>query len=157
MCIRDRTYGGPAKFTYGTSPSVTLSGNLSCATAAGHAIATLGVGKYTIDGSSCLGLTAPDGYAIIYGGASDGFVVSAAALTVTASSGTFTYGSAPPVITPGYSGFENGDGPASLTIAPSCSTTASITGFRPELRMRFAMPMASHSARSTSVRELISP
>jgi uncharacterized repeat protein (TIGR01451 family) len=118
------TYGGPAKFTYGTSPSVTLSGNLSCATAAGHAIATLGVGKYTIDGSSCLGLTAPDGYAIIYGGASDGFVVSAAALTVTASSGTFTYGSAPPVITPGYSGFENGDGPASLTIAPSCSTTA---------------------------------
>jgi uncharacterized repeat protein (TIGR01451 family) len=35
-----------------------------------------------------------------------------------------TYGSTPPVITPGYAGFVNGDGPGSLATAPTCSTTA---------------------------------
>jgi uncharacterized repeat protein (TIGR01451 family) len=118
------TYGGAATLTYGASPSATLNGTLACTTAGGHAIATLDVGYYTVDGSNCTGLTAPEGDTITYGGASDGFVVGTAALTITASSGSYTYGSAPPVITPGYAGLEDGDGAASITSAPMCSTTA---------------------------------
>jgi hypothetical protein len=48
----------------------------------------------------------------------------AGTLTITASNGTMTYGGIVPSITPGYSGFVNGDTPASLTTQPSCSTTA---------------------------------
>ncbi|MGD1012752.1 MAG: Ig-like domain repeat protein, partial [Acidimicrobiales bacterium] len=40
--------------------------------------------------------------------------VGPASLTITASSGSSTYGSAPPAITAGYSGFVNGDTSASL-------------------------------------------
>jgi len=43
-------------------------------------------------------------------------------LTVTASNGSQNYGDAnPPAITPSYSGFVNGDGPSSLTSAPTCT------------------------------------
>ena len=41
--------------------------------------------------------------------------ITPGALTITASSGTFTYGGTVPTITPGYSGFVNGDTAASLT------------------------------------------
>ena len=47
-----------------------------------------------------------------------------APLVITASSGSMTYGGTAPTITPGYSGFVNGDTPASLTTPPTCSTTA---------------------------------
>ena len=50
--------------------------------------------------------------------------VNPAPLVVTASSGTMTYGGSPPVITPSYSGFVNGDGAASLTHPPTCTTAA---------------------------------
>lgn len=53
--------------------------------------------------------------------------VSPAPLTITASSPTMTYGGKSPVITPAYSGFTAGDGPASLTSQPTCSTTATST------------------------------
>ncbi len=49
--------------------------------------------------------------------------VDPAALTVTASSGSMTYGAAPPVITALYTGFVNGDSATSLTTPPTCSTT----------------------------------
>src|SRR5271157_2429407 len=47
-----------------------------------------------------------------------------APLVITASSGSMTYGGTAPIITPGYSGFVNGDTAASLTTPPTCSTTA---------------------------------
>ena len=50
--------------------------------------------------------------------------VGLAPLTITASSGSFTYGAPVPTITPSYSGFVNGDTAASLTTPPVCSTTA---------------------------------
>ncbi len=50
--------------------------------------------------------------------------VNQAPLVVTASSGSTTYGSGPPTITPSYSGFVNGDDSTSLTTLPTCSTTA---------------------------------
>jgi hypothetical protein len=50
--------------------------------------------------------------------------VTAAPLTVTASSPIVVYGSAVPTITPGYGGFVNGETSASLTTIPTCSTAA---------------------------------
>ncbi|MFZ2056504.1 MAG: Ig-like domain repeat protein, partial [Acidimicrobiales bacterium] len=50
--------------------------------------------------------------------------VGPAFLTITASSGPMTYGGAVPSVTAGYSGFQNGDGPASLNTGPTCSTKA---------------------------------
>jgi len=47
-----------------------------------------------------------------------------APLVITASSASMTYGGTAPAITPSYSGFVNGDTPASLTTVPTCSTTA---------------------------------
>lgn len=52
---------------------------------------------------------------------------TAAALTITASSATIRLGDAIPAITPSYAGFVNGDTAASLTTAPACSTTATIS------------------------------
>jgi len=49
---------------------------------------------------------------------------SAAAVVITASSGTMTYGGAAPAVTPLYSAFAGSDSAASLTAAPTCVTTA---------------------------------
>ena len=53
--------------------------------------------------------------------------VHQAALTVTASSTTVSYGTAVPAITPTYSGWANGNTASSLTTAPTCSTTYTTT------------------------------
>jgi hypothetical protein len=50
--------------------------------------------------------------------------VTLPSLTITASSATMAQGAAVPTITATYSGFVNGDHASSLTVAPSCSTTA---------------------------------
>jgi hypothetical protein len=53
------------------------------------------------------------------------FTVTPPPLVITASSGTLTYGGPVPTITPSYSGFVNGDTPATaLTTPPTCGTTA---------------------------------
>jgi len=51
--------------------------------------------------------------------------VGPAHLVIQASSTSMIYGSAVPTSTPNYSGFVNGDTPASLTTPPVCTTTAS--------------------------------
>ena len=76
------------------------------------------VGTY---GSSCSGAV-DSNYTITY--APGAVVVGAASLVITASSGSMTYGGSVPGVTPSYSGFVNGDTAASLTTAPTCSTTA---------------------------------
>ncbi len=53
--------------------------------------------------------------------------VKQAALTVTASSSTVTYGAAVPMITPTYSGFVNGQTSSVLTTQPTCTTTYTTT------------------------------
>jgi Legume lectin domain/Chitobiase/beta-hexosaminidase C-terminal domain/MBG domain (YGX type)/Right handed beta helix region len=53
--------------------------------------------------------------------------VSKAPLTITASSPTVGFGDALPVITPSYSGFVNGDSSASLSTAPICTTSYTLT------------------------------
>jgi hypothetical protein len=50
--------------------------------------------------------------------------IGQAALTITATDESMTYGGTVPALTVTYSGFVNGDGPSSLTTAPVISTTA---------------------------------
>jgi hypothetical protein len=129
-----QTYGGspsfrgtdkaPAGITVDTSglkcttvgSSTTIAPNLPVAT-----------GPYTLLGSSCSGatLSGTDAatYAIAYTSAPNDFTVTPAVLTVTASSGTMTYGSPVPSITAAYTGFVNGQTSSALTSRPSCSTT----------------------------------
>jgi hypothetical protein len=120
-----QTYGGGGKafsitgysgFEGGDGPGV-VTGSLSCSTSvtAGDA-----AGTYHGSISSCGGLSAA-GYEISY--LDGGFTVTPAALTITASSPTMTYGGAVPAITPGYSGLVNGD--SAPATAPTCFTTAS--------------------------------
>jgi hypothetical protein len=118
------TYGGTPSFhiagysgfAAGDSSS-SLSGSLGgCATSAGAA-----AGSFSGTISGCGGLSDPN-YAISY--ADDGFTVNPAALQITASSATMTYGAAAPAVTASYSGLVHGDSPSSLTIGPSCTTTA---------------------------------
>ena len=54
--------------------------------------------------------------------------VNPADLTITASSSTMAYGGIVPVITASYTGFVNGDSSSSLTVAPTCTTTATRSG-----------------------------
>ncbi|MGH9106990.1 MAG: MBG domain-containing protein, partial [Acidimicrobiales bacterium] len=130
-----QTYGpSSAQFTYapGSVPSgVSITGTLDCSSVnGGTAIEpTLAADTYTVDGSSCQGLslTGADaaGYTIIYTGASDGFTIYPAPLAVIAPSATMTYGgTVPDLSTPSYSGFVNQDTSASLTTQPICTTTA---------------------------------
>ena len=76
--------------------------------------------------ATCTGASGPN-YAMSY--VAGATTINRATLTVTASNASMTYGAAPPTIIPGYSGFVNGDSPASLTTTPTCSTTA--TGASP--------------------------
>jgi RHS repeat-associated protein/uncharacterized repeat protein (TIGR01451 family) len=116
------TYGGTVPtitpsysgWVGGDGPSVLTTAPV-CTTTATSAS---GVGTYK---TSCSGAIAPN-YTFVY---VDGTVsVKAAPVIVTASSGAMAYGGAPPAITPGYSGWVGADGPAVLTRAPACSTTA---------------------------------
>jgi hypothetical protein len=106
---------GYSGFQNGQGPSV-LSGTLHCTAAV---TPSTPVGTYPSGLIACSGLSATN-YSIAY--VDSGFTVAAASLTVTASSGTMTYGGTPPAITASYSGLENGaTAPAT---APTCSTTA---------------------------------
>jgi hypothetical protein len=98
--------------------------NLSCTTAGGSALSSLSATTYTLDGSSCSGITPPANYKIKYVGAAAGFSVNPVALTVTASNAAMIFGGVVPSISATDSGFVNGDTSGSLTTQPTCSTTA---------------------------------
>ena len=83
--------------------------------------ATVGGSPYSVVPSGAVGIGLGN-YTISY--VNGNLTVIAAALTITASSGTMTYGGTPPSITASYSGFVNGDGPGSLTTPPTCSSGA---------------------------------
>ncbi len=61
---------------------------------------------------------------IITSGGSGMLVIATAPLTITANNQNMVYGGALPAFTAGYSGFVGGDSAASLTTAPTCTTTA---------------------------------
>ena len=119
--------------TYGTVPTITASysGLVAFDTPASlltppvcttTAVATANVGS-TFP-TSCGGAVDPN-YTITY--APSSLAVVPAALTITAASPSMTYGGTLPSITPLYSGFQNGDTAASLTRAPTCTTTGLAT------------------------------
>ncbi|RKR04803.1 gliding motility-associated-like protein [Flavobacterium sp. 90] len=76
------------------------------------------VGSYPITASGAVS----SNYTFAYVAGS--LTVTAATLTVTADNQTKVYGAVNPVLTVTYSGFANGDTVASLTTAPSITTTA---------------------------------
>ena len=67
--------------------------SLSCSTAGGTRLASLGAGNYALDGSSCSGSAGGD-YSLGFSGVTDGFVVNPEPVTVNVS-GSQTYGGSP--------------------------------------------------------------
>ncbi len=138
-------FTAPTTFTYGASfsPSATTSSSLAVSfsidassTAGSCSLAhTSGLVRFTGTGTCVVDadqagtanyLSAPT--------VSHAITVTAAPLTVTASSATVRYGAAAPAVTPIYTGFVGGDSASSLTTAPACSSTAtrsSPVGTRP--------------------------
>ncbi len=121
-----QTYGGTDQsfsavgysgFVDGDGPSAVTGSLTGCTTSVG-ADAPAGTDHLTI--SDCTGLSAP-GYVIEY--VDDGFTVTPAPLTITASDGSMTYGGAAPAITAQYSGLTAGD--TAPATAPLCLTAAS--------------------------------
>ncbi len=117
--------------TYGTVPVITpgyagfVNGDTAASLTTAPTCSTTDVVSSTVAGSpyvsTCSGAADPN-YTITYSPGS--VTVNRAPLTVSAFSGPMTYGGTVPTITPGYSGFENGDTAASLTTPATCSTTA---------------------------------
>lgn len=116
--------------TYGSAPPAitasysgfvngdTASSLTTAPTCSTTATSTSNVGSYP---SSCSG-AASSNYTISY---AVGVVwITRAALAITASSGSFAYGSAVPTVTPHYTGFRNGDTAASLSTQPTCTSAA---------------------------------
>jgi len=116
------TYGGaiPAlTVTYsGFVNGDTQASLTTAATASTTATAASPAGSYTITPSGAV----DNNYAITY--VNGTLTIGQAALTITADNQSSTYGGAIPALTVTYSGFVNGDTQASLTTAPTASTTA---------------------------------
>jgi hypothetical protein len=89
-----------------TAPTVTTTG-----------LATSPAGSYPITASGA----ADANYTISY--VPGALTVNPVGLTITANNQSKAYGAALPVLTVGYSGFVNGDTAASLTTAPTVTTT----------------------------------
>jgi hypothetical protein len=85
--------------------------------------ATTPAGTHT-GATSCSGAAAAN-YDISY--VAGTLIVGRAPLVVTASDGSMTYGGSAPLVTPGYAGFVNGEGPAALDEAPTCGGGSATT------------------------------
>jgi len=113
--------------TYGqTLQASTLTGG-SASTAGGFAWTALSTVPAAGNLSYSVTFTPTDGinYTTVTGMVS--VAVAKATLTVTASSTTVAVGAAIPTITPSYSGYQNGDTAAVVTVTPTCSTTYATT------------------------------
>ena len=119
------TYGGaiPAlTATYGGFVNGDNAASLTTApTLTTTATAASPAGAYPITTSGAV----DNNYTITY--VAGTLTIGKAALTITADNQSSTYGSAIPALTATYSGFVNGDNAASLTTAPTITTTATIS------------------------------
>jgi uncharacterized protein YaiE (UPF0345 family) len=130
------TWATPAPITYGTALSATqLNATASFVNGLGQTVPVPGTFTYTPAagavlpaGTQSLSLTfAPaDSTDFNSNGAGTSLVVNKASLVATADNQTKAYGAANAALTISYTGFVNGDSPASLT-APAASTTAAST------------------------------
>ncbi len=123
-----QTYGShSATLTYTTTPpDVAVTGTLRCTkVSTGATISpTLKAQAYTVDGTSCSGLSTTANYSLSYVGASGGFSVSKSHLTVTATSATRPYGAGNPAFSYKVSGFANTETTSVVSGSASCTTTA---------------------------------
>lgn len=111
--------GNPVLFTVdssGTAGACAVSGTN------GSTVTYTGAGTCVIDANQGAG----NGYAAA-DQVQQSITIAPVPLTITASSATMLYGAVVPTITPSFSGFVNGDTPASLTTQPTCGTTATST------------------------------
>ncbi len=128
---KNMTYGGTVP-TLDTSYSGFINGDTSSVVSGLTCDATDGsgnpvssatpAGSYAI---TCSGASAAN-YAISYMAGT--LTIDPAPLKITASSPTVVYNGTVPAITPSYSGFVAGDSAASLSAAPTCTSTAPASG-----------------------------
>ncbi len=122
------TYGGSlALSTSGGSGTGAVSYTVSSGTATGCSISTTSGSPVltTTSAGTCI-VTATKAGDASYQAQSTGATTvdfAQAPLTITPQSTSTTYGYPSPTISPAYSGFVNGDTPAVLTKAPTCTTT----------------------------------
>ncbi len=129
-------WSSPAAITYGTALSATQLDATATTTTGSATTNVPGTFTYTPAAGSVLSagnhvlsvsFAPSDASDFTAASATTTVVVNVAPLTVTASSGTSTYGQSPPAITASYAGFVNGDTTSSLSAPATCSTTASST------------------------------
>jgi probable HAF family extracellular repeat protein len=134
---------GAPGVTYGTAASATISASGAGGTVTGNvtlsvdggapASASLSNGSATFNlgflgaGSHSLSANYPAQGSFLSSTASGTVTVNPAPLIITASSGSLVYGGPALFVTPSYNAFVNGDAAASLTTAPTCTTTATST------------------------------
>jgi hypothetical protein len=119
-----KTYGHSLTFAgteFTTSGLVAGDSVTSVTLASAGAAQSAAVQDYSIVPSAAVG-SGLNNYIITY--ANGQLAVTKAPLTVTAVSATILPGQAVPALTASFSGFVNGDSPASLETAPELSTTA---------------------------------
>ena len=117
-----KTYG-TANPTLSVTYSGFVNGNTQSVFTTQPTIATAAtvsspIGTYPITASGA----AAANYTITY--VQGTLTVSPGSLTITANNQTQVYGSPTPTLTLSYAGFVNGDGPSSITTAPTVTTTA---------------------------------
>jgi hypothetical protein len=127
------TYGGTPAFSFTDSAPHGVTGTVSCTSTSDVPAlsidAALPQGTYTIDGSTCTGLTAPTNYVVAYAGGS--YLVTKAQVPVTVT-GSKTYGSNTAVFT----GTPSGTLPSGVTYSQSglaCTTVGVGTSIDPTL------------------------
>jgi gliding motility-associated-like protein len=122
--IPDKTYGS-ADFVPGATS--TNTGTSVTYTSSNTAVATIVSGNIHIVGAGTTTITASQGAGSGYDAAADQqqtLTVNPATLAITVDAQTKVYGTTNPALTASYSGFVNGDTPASLTTPVTLMTTA---------------------------------
>ena len=120
-----QTYGTAANLSkdLGTTISTGVNGQtLGIAYSSSGDTSSAHVATYAITGTLSNGTGQASDYAVTLKNGT--LTVNPAALTITANNQSKAYDQVNPTLTVGYSGFVSGDTPASLTTAPSISTTA---------------------------------
>jgi FtsP/CotA-like multicopper oxidase with cupredoxin domain len=127
---------GLVTLTVSAVPSGTPTGNVTLSVDGGAAISqalTAGVSTFTITAPNAGNHTLLANYAAQNGflasTATGTLTVNPAALTIspTPNPATMTFGGTVPALTPSYTGFITGQGPANLTGTATCSTNATAT------------------------------
>ena len=124
----DATVGGPSYTPSATATSgLPVSFSIDASSTAGACSYAPATGAVSFTGVGTCAVDAKQAGNTDYQGAtqvSQSITIGTASLTITASSSAIAYEGPLPAITPIYSGFVNGDTASSLTLAPTCTTTA---------------------------------